>query len=74
MNVDECLREYENLGAKVFGQPRHLTQLHIPFLHRHKFDAMKAEEVFKEVSRRRSEYQENEHRIEFRSDRGICRT
>ncbi|KAF7865472.1 hypothetical protein EAF04_006447 [Stromatinia cepivora] len=54
MSIDDCIQEYENLGEKIFGQPRKLSMRGpIPW-NREKYDHRKLEEVIKDVVKRRA--------------------
>lgn len=52
MTVDDCIKEYQTLGAKVFGHPRPLAKGAILW---HKFDYRTLEAVIKDVTQRYSE-------------------
>ena len=52
MSVDDCIKEYETLGAKVFGKPRPLAKGAILW---HKFDYRSLEAAIKDVTQRYSE-------------------
>lgn len=78
MTVRDCLDEYENLGAKIFGKPRFFTPLRISALYaitnRPKFDASLAEDVFEDVSRRRCGLDEKlEPSINYPTSEGVCK-
>ena len=47
MSVDECLKEYECLGDKIFGHPRPMPNKGILW---HKFDHKRLEEAIREVT------------------------
>ena len=52
MSVDDCIKEYKMLGARVFGNPRPLAKGAILW---HKFDHRTLEAVIKDVTERYSE-------------------
>ena len=52
MTVDDCIKEYETLGAKVFGKPRPLAKGGILW---HKFDCRTLEDAIMDVTHRHSE-------------------
>ena len=71
MNVDDCIKEYENLGDKVFGHPRP-TAFGLPWP---KFDSKILENVIQDVTRRHGEqvpYEDMNYSME-RSDDDMCR-
>jgi hypothetical protein len=55
MNVADCLREYETLGKRVFGHPRFFSQRKLAIIRRPRYRAEHLEEVFLDVTHRRSE-------------------
>jgi hypothetical protein len=76
MTVLDCIKEYENLGGKIFGKPRFLTELHFPFITtRAKYDATKLKVIFEDVTRKRDQLTKEVHRnTKFPSERDLCRT
>ena len=53
MNIDDCIREYESLGAKVFGHSR-MFHLRSPlWWPRDKYNHKTLEDVVKDVVKRR---------------------
>ena len=52
MTVDDCIKEYKTLGAKVFGNPRRFSKGAII---RHKYSSKNFEEVVRDLSSRYSE-------------------
>ena len=72
MTVLDCLEEYETLGHRVFGKPRHLHSMTIGFGNRTKYDSRKVQEVFEDVAERRGE--ESDHKVTFKSRSQTCRT
>lgn len=75
MTVPDCIVEYEKLGEKVFGRPRHLITLNLGLIDRTKYDAEDLTKVFQDVAKRRSEQgNRNQRRITFPSKRGLCKT
>ena len=73
MTVRDCRREYENLGSKIFGRPHHITQLNVGFVKRSKYDASNVENVFQDVSQRRSDLDEKNRKLTFESRPGVCK-
>ncbi|KAI4129438.1 MAG: hypothetical protein LQ338_002219 [Usnochroma carphineum] len=69
MTVDDCIKEYETLGQKIFGNPRPLAFGAILW---HKFDYRVLEDVIRKVTERHSE--KNELYEDFPSDEDFCRT
>lgn len=55
MTVADCLDEYENLGQRVFGKPRLISQRNVPIVPWPKYSARGLEKVFRDVTRRRCE-------------------
>lgn len=55
MTVADCLEEYKTLAAEIFGKPRMLHQLRVPWVKSTKYDALKLEKVFSYVVQRRQE-------------------
>ena len=54
MNIDDCIRDYETFGAKVFGQSRWFSIRLSPFFWvRDKYNPNVLENVIKEVVRER---------------------
>lgn len=53
MNVDECISEYETLGAEVFGHPRKFHIRSLLFWPRDKYNYKTLENVVRDVVRRR---------------------
>ena len=76
MTVLECIKEYENLGSKIFGKPRFLTRLQFPIVtDRAKYDAEKLKDIFQDVTRKRDQLTKEVHRnTRFPSERDLCRT
>ena len=52
MSVDDCIKEYKTLGARVFGNPRPLA---IGAVLWHKFNRRTLEAAIKDVTQRYSE-------------------
>jgi hypothetical protein len=71
MTVPDCLHEYEILGGEIFGKPRFFTQLHFGVISRTKYQGKKLEEVFEEVTTRRSELSDST--FTFPLKRGLCK-
>ena len=53
MNIDDCIREYENLGAKVFGHSRTFHLRSPLWWPRDKYNHKTLEDVVKDVVTRR---------------------
>ena len=75
MNIDDCIREYESLGAKVFGHSR-MFHLRSPlWWRRDKYNHKTLEDVVKDVVKRRvpkvPEFPGGEN---FAFDENRCRT
>ena len=68
MTVDECIKEYKTLGAKVFGNPRPLAKGAVLW---HKFNCSHFEDVIKDVTERCSEPGEFGGR--YAMDEDLCR-
>lgn len=75
MNVDDCIRDYEQFGEKVFGHPR-LFHLRSPlFWVRDKYDHKILEKVIKEVIENRVPHVPNfPGGRNFAFDENRCRT
>lgn len=77
MPVKDCIDEYEKLGEKVFGDPRHFTELNYPFIpsfRRTKYNADKLKKVFEEVTNRRNRWTTDETRdMTFPTEQGLCK-
>ncbi|CAD6444280.1 5eb779df-f889-406e-96ec-73632c2f676e [Sclerotinia trifoliorum] len=74
MNIDDCIREYQDFGEKIFGQPRKLSMRGpIPW-NREKYDHRKLEEVIKDVVKRRDWKQDQFTDSVFYSNPERCRT
>lgn len=52
MNIDDSIKEYENLGGKVFGHSRYFYYRSPPFLPRDKYNHKVLEETIKKVVRK----------------------
>ena len=77
MTVTDCILEYKTLGSKIFGKPRYFVELKFGMGSRCRYDHKVAEEVFKDVVKRRTEKRSGEtyqQRITFPSGRGLCNT
>lgn len=76
MTVPDCMSEYESLGAKMFGRPRHFTKLKsVGLRDRPKYSATNLKKVFEDLTERRSEkMSEGQRRIAFQSRKGLCNT
>ncbi|KAI9649163.1 hypothetical protein NHQ30_001730 [Ciborinia camelliae] len=74
MNIDDCIQEYENLGQRIFGQPRKFSMRGpIPW-NQEKYDHHKLEEVVKDVVRRRDWKQDQVTDTVYPSNPDRCRT
>ncbi|KAF7948672.1 hypothetical protein EAE96_007867 [Botrytis aclada] len=74
MNSDDCIQEYENLGEKIFGQPRKLSMRGpIPW-NREKYDHRKLEESIKDVVKRRDWKEDQIADSMYPSNKDRCRT
>jgi len=78
MNVDDALKEYENLGREVFGKPRLLSMRGpIPWL-REKYSDNKIEQLVKGIIRRRLKLDPGSDILSedpgFFSPRDLCQT
>ncbi|KAF7853605.1 uncharacterized protein EAF02_011910 [Botrytis sinoallii] len=74
MNSDDCIQEYENLGEKIFGQPRKLSMRGpIPW-NREKYDHRKLEESIKDVLKRRDWKEDQIADSIYPSNKDRCRT
>ena len=75
MNIDDCIREYERLGAKVFGHSRTFHLRSPLWWPRDKYDHKTLEDVVKDVVTRRvpkvPEFPGGEN---FAFDENRCRT
>lgn len=76
MAVPDCLFEYRKLGQEVFGKPRMVSTLRFGLGVRHKYNAARLENVFKDVAIRRNELPQPHEtgKITFPSGRGLCAT
>ena len=68
MTVDDCIKEYKTLGAKVFGHPRPLAKGAIMW---HKFDCRTLEAAIKDVTQRYSEL--GQFRGLYTMDEDVCK-
>lgn len=68
MTVDDCIKEYKTLGAKVFGNPRPMAKGAILW---HKFNYRILESAIKDVTQRHSELVE--FRDSYAMDEDVCR-
>lgn len=74
MSVYDCIREYENMGKKVFGNPRPpgIGPIPTPW---HKFDATNLEKVIREVTIRHAErVEEADGNAMYPSHDDLCKT
>jgi len=74
MTVRDCIKEYENLGEKVFGHPRPpgLATILTPW---HKFDANNLKEAIRDVTIRHGEKMEDErNEVLYPSHEDLCKT
>lgn len=69
MTVDDCIKEYKTLGAKVFGNPRPLAKGAILW---HKFDYRTLEAAIQDVTQRYSE--PGDFGGFYAMDEDVCRT
>jgi hypothetical protein len=53
MSIDDCIYEYEQLGGKVFGHPRHFHLRSPLFLPRDKYASRRLRNVVSDVVKRR---------------------
>ena len=71
MTVEECISEYQSLGAQVFGNPRPFSFGGIPW---YKFDYRVLESVIQDVTARYGDKLEIGDEVPFSSNEDFCRT
>jgi hypothetical protein len=72
MTVADCIKEYEQLGEKVFGHPRPPG---VASIVTHKFDADDLKKAISEVTTRHGERMEDENsEVQFPSHEDLCKT
>jgi hypothetical protein len=73
MTVNDCIKEYKNMGSRVFGHPRlPLGPVLTPW---HKFNAGDLEKVIHDVTRHHSETaDEIEGGVQYPSHEDLCKT
>lgn len=75
MTVRDCMKEYREVGDKMFGSPRFFTSYRFGVVDRTIYKGSKSRKVFQEVAERRTEQMnEGQRRITIASERGLCRT
>ncbi|KAF2471780.1 FabD/lysophospholipase-like protein [Lindgomyces ingoldianus] len=75
MTVQDCLYEYKEMGNKIFGKPRLVSQPNTGIISRPKYSASALEEVFKDVTARRCEHVDQRIKeVTFPSMPGLCNT
>ncbi|KAK8055780.1 hypothetical protein PG993_001007 [Apiospora rasikravindrae] len=74
MTVEDCMREYENMGTEIFGHPRMLHAVNVPIITRTRFSTRRLTEAFEQVIRRRLEATEEfTSSVAFQTYTGTCR-
>ncbi|KAK8088570.1 FabD/lysophospholipase-like protein [Apiospora hydei] len=74
MTVEDCMREYENMGTNIFGHPRMLHAVNVPIITRTRFSTRRLTQAFEQVIRRRLEATEEfTSSVEFQTYTGTCR-
>jgi len=71
MTVEDCIKEYKDLGGKIFGHPRLLPNKGIVW---HKFNSDKLHAVIEDVVQRNHTKIINQIRHMYPSDEDLCKT
>jgi hypothetical protein len=72
MTVCDCIKEYKELGEKVFGHPRPPGVASIVTL---KFDADDLKKAIRDVAKRHGETMEDEYsEVQYLSHEDLCKT